>query len=70
MTKGALSQSKVTMTNVNDRKSISEMVDEFWECLYGDQGYISDLLEREPEDKGVILITGVKKKMKPKVMKL
>ncbi|PCS22582.1 hypothetical protein BTN49_1805 [Candidatus Enterovibrio escicola] len=39
-------------------------------CLYGDKGYISDPLKRKPADKGVILITGVKKNMKPKVMKL
>ncbi|PCS21853.1 Mobile element protein [Candidatus Enterovibrio escicola] len=59
----------MTKTNVNDRKPVSEMVDEHLECLYGDKGYISDPLERELADKGVILIMGVKN-MKPKVMKL
>ncbi len=39
-------------------------------CLYGDKGYISDPLERELADKGVTLITGMKKNMKPKVIKL
>ncbi|PCS21454.1 Mobile element protein [Candidatus Enterovibrio escicola] len=38
-------------------------------CLYGDKGYISDPLDRELADKGVTLITGVKKNMKLKVMK-
>nr|WP_263364454.1 transposase [Candidatus Enterovibrio escacola] len=39
-------------------------------CLYGDKGYISNPLERELADKGVTLITGMKKNMQPKVMEL
>ncbi|WP_263363511.1 transposase [Candidatus Enterovibrio escicola] len=46
---------------MDDRKPVSEMVDELWACLHGDKGYLSDLLERELVDKGVTLITGVKK---------
>ncbi|PCS21728.1 Mobile element protein [Candidatus Enterovibrio escicola] len=38
-------------------------------CLYGDKGYIYGPLEREFANKGVTLITGIKKNMKPKVMK-
>nr|WP_317845969.1 transposase [Candidatus Enterovibrio escacola] len=44
-----------------DRKSVSEMVDELWGCLYGEKTYISGQLERELTDNGVILITGIKK---------
>nr|WP_263363721.1 transposase [Candidatus Enterovibrio escacola] len=51
----------MTKDNVDDRKPVSERVDEFWGCLYGDKGYISGLLERELADKGVIQITGMKK---------
>ncbi|PCS23887.1 Mobile element protein [Candidatus Enterovibrio escicola] len=47
--------------NVEDSKPVSEMTDELWWCLYGDKGYISDPLDGELADKGVILITGVKK---------
>ncbi|PCS22142.1 Mobile element protein [Candidatus Enterovibrio escicola] len=36
-------------------------------CLFGDKGYISGPLERKLTDKGVTLITGMKKNMKPKV---
>ncbi|PCS21508.1 Mobile element protein [Candidatus Enterovibrio escicola] len=36
--------------------------------FYGDKDYISSSLEWELTDKGVILITDVKKNMKPKVM--
>nr|WP_263363737.1 transposase [Candidatus Enterovibrio escacola] len=60
---------KVTTVNVDDRKLVSEITDEFWGFLYGDKCYISGPLEQEFSDKGVTLITGVKKNMKPKVMK-
>nr|WP_263363668.1 transposase [Candidatus Enterovibrio escacola] len=61
---------KVTTANVDDRKPVSEMVDELWACLHGDKGYLSNPLEQELVDKGVTLIMGVKKHMKPKVIKL
>nr|WP_263364501.1 transposase [Candidatus Enterovibrio escacola] len=67
---GGIISVTVTTVNVDDIKSVSEMVDEIWGCLYGEKGYISGSLKRELADKGVILITGVKKNMKPKVMKL
>nr|WP_199399378.1 transposase [Candidatus Enterovibrio escacola] len=38
----------------------------FLGCLYGEKGYISSPLGRKLVDKGVILITGVKKNIKPK----
>nr|WP_150139465.1 transposase [Candidatus Enterovibrio escacola] len=60
----------ILTSNVDDRKPVLEMVDELWGCIYGDKGYISGPLERELTDKGVTLITGMKKDMKLKVMKL
>nr|WP_263363683.1 transposase [Candidatus Enterovibrio escacola] len=42
----------------------------FGGCLYGNKGYISGPLELELANKGVTPITGMKKNMKPKVMKL
>nr|WP_150138119.1 transposase [Candidatus Enterovibrio escacola] len=60
----------ISTSNVDDRKPVLEMVDELWGCIYGDKGYISGPLERELTDKGVTLITGMKKDMKLKVMKL
>ncbi len=41
--------------NVDDRKPVSEMVDELWGV------YIAGPLEWEFADKGVTLMTGVKK---------
>nr|WP_199399407.1 transposase [Candidatus Enterovibrio escacola] len=52
---------KVTTANVDDRTLASEMVDELWGCLYGDKDDISGPFKRELADKGVTLITGVKK---------
>ncbi|PCS22620.1 Mobile element protein [Candidatus Enterovibrio escicola] len=60
----------ILTSNVDDRKPVLEMVDELWGCIYGDKGYISGPLARELTDKGVTLITGMKKDMKLKVMKL
>ncbi len=66
---GGIISVKVTTVNVDDKKPVSEMVDELWGCLYGEKGYISSPFERELTNKGVTLITGIKN-MKPKVMKL
>nr|WP_263363564.1 transposase [Candidatus Enterovibrio escacola] len=51
----------MTTANVDDRKPVPEMAEEFCGYLYGEKGYISGLLERELADKGVTLITDVKK---------
>ncbi|PCS22361.1 hypothetical protein BTN49_2090 [Candidatus Enterovibrio escicola] len=67
---GGIISVKVTTVNVIDRRPVSKMADDLWGCLYGDEGYISDPLEWELADKGVTLITGMKKNIKPKVMKL
>nr|WP_190322110.1 transposase [Candidatus Enterovibrio escacola] len=58
---GGIISVKGTANNVDDRKPISEMVDELWGCLYGDKAYISGPLDRELAEKGVTLITGIKK---------
>nr|WP_223824244.1 IS982 family transposase [Candidatus Enterovibrio escacola] len=67
---GGIISIKVTMANVDDKKPVSEMVNELWACLYGDKYYISSPLERELADNGVTLITGVKRNKKPKMMEL
>ncbi|PCS22436.1 Mobile element protein [Candidatus Enterovibrio escicola] len=46
---------------MDDRKPISVMSDELWGCLYGDKGYFYAPFNRERVNKGVTLITGVKK---------
>ncbi|PCS21462.1 Mobile element protein [Candidatus Enterovibrio escicola] len=35
------------MSNVDNRKPVSEIVDELWGCLYGDKGYISESIGAE-----------------------
>ncbi len=66
---GSIISVTVTTDNVDDRKPISEMVNEIWGCLYGNKGYISGPLERELADKRVDTDNGCKKNIKPKVMK-
>ncbi|PCS23490.1 transposase [Candidatus Enterovibrio escicola] len=36
----------VTITNVDDRKLVPDMVDNLWVLLYGYKGYISNSLEK------------------------
>ncbi|ENM5770104.1 IS982 family transposase [Vibrio mimicus] len=67
---GGIMSVKITTANVDDRKPVPEMADNLWSTLYGDKGSISGPLEQELADKGVRLITDVKKNMKPKMMKL
>ncbi|PCS22467.1 Mobile element protein [Candidatus Enterovibrio escicola] len=66
---GSIISIQVTTANMANKKLVSEMADDLWGCLYRDKGYISSPLEWELANKGVTLITGVKRNMKPKVMK-
>nr|WP_150138594.1 transposase [Candidatus Enterovibrio escacola] len=58
---GGIISVKVTTANVDDKKPVPKTANELWGCLYGDKDYISGPLEWELADKGVTLITGVKK---------
>ncbi len=66
---GSIISVQVMTANMANKKPVSEMADDLWGCLYRDKGYISSPLERELADKGVTLITGMKRNMKSKVMK-
>ncbi len=57
---------KLTKGNEDDRKPVLEMADSIWGKLYGDKGYISKALTGELLDKGIELITTVRKNMKKK----
>ena len=67
---GEIVSLKLTKGNVDDRKPVSEMADSIWGKLYGDKGYISKALTGELLDKGVELITTVRKNMKKKFISL
>lgn len=61
---------KLTKGNVDDRQPVSEMAESLFGKLYGDKGYISQALTGELLEKGVELITTVRKNMKKKFISL
>ncbi|MCG3745390.1 IS982 family transposase [Vibrio cincinnatiensis] len=67
---GEIVASKLTKGNVDDRQPVSEMAESLFGKLYGDKGYISQALTGELLEKGVELITTVRKNMKKKFISL
>jgi hypothetical protein len=67
---GEIVSLKITTGNENDRKPVLDMADGIFGKLYGDKGYISAALTGELLDKGVELITTIRKNMKKKFISL
>jgi hypothetical protein len=67
---GEIVSLKLTKGNVDDRQPVPEMADSLFGKLYGDKGYISKALSGELLDKGVELITTIRKNMKKKFISL
>ena len=67
---GEIISLKLTKGNEDDRKPIPEMSEGLWGKLYADKGYISKALTGELLDKGIELITTVRKNMKKKFISL
>jgi len=67
---GEIVAAKVTTGNVHDTKPVEELAHNLPGKLYGDKGYLSKALEANLFDKGVELITTVRKNMKAKAMSL
>lgn len=61
---------KLTKSNVDDREPAVDMTDSIFGKLYGDKGYISRSLSGELLDKGIELITTIRKNMKKKFISL
>lgn len=55
---------KITGGNVDDRNPVPDMVSSLSGKLYGDKGYLGKALASELQDKGIELITNVRKNMK------
>ncbi len=68
--RGEIVAAKVTTGNVHDIKPVTELAKGLTDKLYGDKGYLSKALESKLFDKGVTLITTVRKNMKAKAMSL
>ena len=68
--KGEIVAATVTTGNVHDTKPVEELAKGLTDKLYGDKGYLSNALKDNLFDKGVTLITTVRKNMKAKAMSL
>lgn len=60
----------VTPGNVDDRKPVPHLTKALWGKLFGDKGYISQALFEELFERGLQLITSLRKNMKPRLMPL
>jgi hypothetical protein len=54
----------ITPGNCDDRKPVEDLIKNFQGILFGDKGYISKELFQKPLEKGIKLVTGLKKGMK------
>lgn len=61
---------KITTANTDDKQLILGMAKKLFGRLYGDKGYISNNLAEELLNNGVVLITSIRKNMKPRIMSL
>ncbi|MBO9496968.1 IS982 family transposase, partial [Thalassotalea sp. G20_0] len=59
----------LTPANTGDRKPVPGLVGELAGWLYGDKGYISEKLVAWLKEKGLKVVTKVRKNMKPKALK-
>jgi transposase len=63
--RGELLRLRLTPGNTNDRKPMPEMCDGLFGQLFADKGYIAQWLTKALADKGIQLVTTLKKNMKP-----
>lgn len=67
---GDIVAAKLTTGNVHDTRPVPELAQGLKDKLYGDKGYISKALESQLFDKGIQLITTVRKNMKAKALSM
>lgn len=67
---GEILNFQVTAANVDDRKVVPELTEGIVGKLFGDKGYISERLFKQLNEKGLQLITRLRKNMKNKLMLL
>jgi hypothetical protein len=67
---GEIMAFKITESTTDDRKVVPELANNLFGKLIGDKGYLSQKLFDELLDKGLQLITKIKKNMKNKLMPL
>tara|TARA_R110002050_G_scaffold191458_1_gene326218 strand:+ start:2219 stop:2818 length:600 start_codon:yes stop_codon:yes gene_type:complete len=67
---GEIVAAKVTTGNVHDTQPVRALASGLTDKLYGDKGYLSKALTADLFDKGITLITTVRKNMKAKAISL
>lgn len=67
---GDLLAFRLTAGNVDDREPVPWLTRELWGKLFGDKGYISQTLFEDLYQRGIKLVTGVRKNMKNKLMEV
>ena len=67
---GELLAVAITAANVDDRKPVHKMTKDLLGKLFGDKGYISQKLFLELFERGVELITSIRRNMKPRLISL
>ncbi len=60
----------LTAGNVDDRQPVEKMTKNLWGKLFGDKGYVSQTLFEKLLERGVKLITNIRKNMKNKLIEL
>lgn len=60
----------LTPGNVDDRQPVDKMTRNLWGKLFGDKGYISRTLFEQLYERGLKLVTGIRKNMSNKLMEL
>ena len=68
--KGELLAFYLTPGNVDDRQPVPHMTRELWGRLFADKGYISQALFEELFERGVTLITSIRKNMQNRLIPL
>lgn len=58
----------LTPGNVDDRKPVPHMTRQLWGKLFGDKGYISKALFNELFERGLQLVTGIRKNMQNRLV--
>lgn len=67
---GGIVAAKIPPANVHDTKPVADMVFSPMDKLYADKGYISKALSSDLLEKGITLVTNVRKNMKAKAISL
>jgi hypothetical protein len=60
----------LTAGNVDDRIPVPKLMQRLWGKLFGDKGYLSQLLTRQLRQRGITLITKLKSNMKNRLILL